>query len=58
MADLWTVVTNSGEAADLSSGTLQRKVYRPISMSPEQFKNWLKPDTLISGAALAIWFKD
>jgi hypothetical protein len=54
MKKTWKVLQNTGKRADLSNGSETREVPKPKSMSTAQFHDWLRPESEIDDAALAM----
>jgi hypothetical protein len=53
----WTVITNTGQQADLVFGIEKMEVQRPTHISAREFIHWLGPESHVDDNSLRSLFK-
>ncbi len=53
----WTVITNTGQQADLAFETEKKEVQRPTHITAKEFIHWLGPRSHVDDSSLRSLFK-
>jgi hypothetical protein len=53
----WTVITNTGQQADLAFNTEKKEVQRPTHITAKEFIHWLEPKSHVDDSSLRSLFK-